>query len=787
MDKNKASMTTNLRGEKTVFFPYNKDIENPPVQGGFRSEYVWKEILLPDSLLDILNNFAHISIEESYEWNPSTQDVEKKEKEVLIFPRYHQLDLINKLKSKVLEEEAGHNYLVQHTTGSGKSYSIGWLSHTLSSLHKANKRVFDSIIVVTDRTVLDDQLKNTINSLAKTPGVVVGIQNGSSQLRTAIDEGEDIIVTTIQKFPFITENISSLRDKRFAVVIDEVHSSQSGELSRSLNEALTDNEEDEEEDYEDIVQQQLHSRGRQEHISFFGFTGTPKERTLQVFGRPDPANPNERIAFHYYHMKQSIAEGFTLDVLQNYSSYKRLFKIKEIESSRDRMVEGGARQVISFVDSNPETIKEKAGIILEHWLNKGSKQIMGESRGMVVVRLQKDCVQYFLEINKQLKEKGEDMRALVAFSGTIEMDGSEFTEKSLNKSIGAKGKIPVSFKNPKYRLLIVCSKYVTGFDEPLLHSMYIDKKLKTDVQCVQTLSRLNRTSKGKEDTFVLDFTNDPEDTQKSFQKYYKKAKLIGEVDFNKLYDKLQEIQNHNIFSTDDVEKFSSEFFRRNRQSDQIFQQYIDIAVDNFNQKSSDEIKKEIRSLINSFLKMYEFLSQIITFQEPKFEKHFRYLKFVAACLPRDEKEFIDIRGLLELEFLKIEHQSQESLPLDDKDSNMEPENFESAPPPETLGEMISEIISRLNYQWRSNFDENDIVTIETISTNLQESEEIEEVHEGNNSQESKEAFFNEKLKEQITNIMPTDTDLYNKIMSNPEVYKFLQGKLYETYNLKRSA
>jgi type I restriction enzyme R subunit len=317
--------------------------------------------------------------------------------------------------------------------------------------------------------------------------------------------------------------------------------------------------------------------------------------------------------------------------------------------------------------------------------------------------------------------------------------------------------------------------------------MYIDKKLKTDVQCVQTLSRLNRTSKGKEDTFVLDFINDPEDTQKSFQKYYKKAKLIGEVDFNKLYDKLQEIQNHNIFSTDDVEKFSSEFFRRNRQSDQAFQQYIDTAVDNFNQKSSDEIKKDIRSLINSFLKMYEFLSQIITFQEPKFEKHFRYLKFVAACLPRDAKEFIDIRSLLELEFLKIEHQSQESLSLDDEDSNMEPENFESAPPPETLGEMISEIISRLNDQWSSNFDEEDIVTLENISNNLQESEEIEDIHEGNNSQESKERFFNDKFKQEILNIMPTDTGLYNKIMDNPELYTYIQDRLYEIYNQRRSA
>ena len=354
VDNNQVSMTTNLKGGKTRFFPYNKDVGNPPVKNDYRSSYLWKEVLNPNSLLDIIENFAHVSNEKEYYYNEEKQTVDTKKFDVQIFPRYHQLELIRNLKAQVKNDGAGNNYLIQHTTGSGKSYSIGWLSHLLTSLYKSKddkRRIFDSIIVVTDRTNLDDQLRGTVKSLSKVEGVVYGAEKGSKELREFLEKGKDIIITTIQKFPYISEDIVALGDKKFAVIIDEVHSSQNGELSKELKRTLTRNDDDEEEDFtlESYLEEQIQTRGRQKHISFFGFTGTPKEKTLEIFGTKQ--SDNKFKPFHVYSMRQSIHEGYTLDVLQNYSTYKRYFKVKEVkEDAIEIDTAQGTKEIFNYVE-----------------------------------------------------------------------------------------------------------------------------------------------------------------------------------------------------------------------------------------------------------------------------------------------------------------------------------------------------------------------------------------------------------------------------------------------------
>ena len=557
VDNDRVSMTTRLSGPKTFFLPYNRDLENPPVETGYRSKYLWEEVLTPSSLLDVIENFIHLSKEDELYFDVKSQSIKKKTKDVLIFPRYHQLDLIRNFRRQLKEDGVGKNYLVQHTTGSGKSYSIGWLSHTLTSFYESEgdtKRMFDTIIVVTDRQVLDEQLGKLIRSLQKDEGIVHTTRDGGSkELREVLEKGKDIVITTIQKFPFISETISSLGDRKFGVIIDEVHSSQSGELSKELKKSLSKSDDDDEFDYEEMLRQEIQSRGKQDHISFFGFTGTPKEKTLELFGTKTPEG--QFVPFHIYSMYQSIHEGFTLDVLQNYTTYKRYFKVKQTKDGDIEVPTGkGKRELIRYVDSHEMTIRNKVQIMLDHWIDKGSKEIQGRSRGMIVTQSRKHCVWYFKEINKQLEERGMTYKSLVGFSGEVSIDGEKFTESGCNQSIGHEGNVPLGLKNPQYRLLVVANKFQTGFDEPLIQSMYVDKKL-GGVQCVQTLSRLNRTTSGKTQTFTLDFVNEPDEIRESFQRFYQSTILDGETDPNRLYDTQREIYDFHLYTHEDVNRF----------------------------------------------------------------------------------------------------------------------------------------------------------------------------------------------------------------------------------------
>jgi type I restriction enzyme, R subunit len=786
VDNDKVSMTTQLKGSKTKFLPYNKGITNPNIEGDYRTEYLWNEILLPDSVLDIIENFVLLSKEKDTEWDDKKKMVVEKPFDVLIFPRYHQLEVIRNLKNKIKQEGVGNNYLIQHTTGSGKSYSIGWLSHLLVSLYQQDgdtKRMFDTIIVVTDRKVLDKQLQDTISKLEQTGGVVNPVDLNAKQLMEFLEKGKDIIITTIQKFGVISETISKLKTKTFGVIIDEVHSSQSGETSKHLKKSLSkgvinEEEEDEDErDYEDIIREEILSRGKQNHISFFGFTGTPKEKTLELFGRKN--SEGQFVPFHLYSMKQSIHEGFTLDVLKNYTTYKRYFKV--LQSGEDKeLPEGKAkRELVNFVDSHPETIRQKASIILEHFASQTSKSIDGKGRGMVVVRSRKHCVLFHEEMVKQMRKMGLPYSCLVGFSGTIFHNGRENTETSLNTENGMVGNsIPNGLKDPRYRILIVSNKFQTGFDEPLLQSMYVDKKL-GGVQCVQTLSRLNRTTKGKTDTFVLDFVNETEDIINAFQPYFTSTLLTEETDPDKLYDMVYGIEQYNLYTKFELDGFCKEFYSKKSENPEI-QTHINSVVDRFNEKLNEDEKEEYKSKIQSFLRLYSYISQISKFTEVHWEKTFVFLTYLNKKLPKRDSERISITDSVDLDSFRIQKIGESKLELEDRFGELEPlygANIGKGKQEEEK-ELLSEIIERINSVFGGNIlKDDDRVTLERIQKNLGTNDDLLRVMKGDNSEDVKYEYFKQQVKNNVIDIYSEKFDLY-KVMMNEKVFPHLVSHFF---------
>ena len=782
VDNNRVSMTTRLACQKTFFLPYNRDLENPSVESGYRTKYLWEEILPPSSLLDVLENFVHLSKEKKFFFNDKTQKIDSVVKEVLVFPRYHQLDLIRKFRRQLKEDGVGKNYLVQHTTGSGKSYSIGWLSHTLTSLYRSKgdtKRLFDTIIVVTDRTVLDDQLRNTIRSLEKIDGVVNGVEHGSQELRKFLEQGKDIVITTIQKFPFISETIASLGNKTFGVIIDEVHSSQSGELSKELKKSLSKSDEDDDEfDYEEMLRQEIQSRGKQSHISFFGFTGTPKEKTLELFGTK--TQEGKFVPFHIYSMYQSIHEGFTLDVLQNYTTYKRYFKVKQTKDGDIKVPTGkGKLELVRYVDSHEMTIRSKVQIMLDHWIDKGSKEIQGRSRGMIVTQSRKHCVWYFKEINRQLEERGLYYRCLVGFSGEVSIDHEKFTESSCNSGIGHDGDVPLGLKNPKFRLLVVANKFQTGFDEPLVQSMYVDKKL-GGVQCVQTLSRLNRTTSGKTETFVLDFVNEPEEIRESFQRFYQSTILEGETDPNRLYDLQREIYNFHLYTNEDVNRFCEVFFDPRRDEGNLHH-ILDRVVDNFNRIEDDEIREDFRSKIQSYIRMYGYLSQIISFTDIELEKSFVFLKYLNKKLPKRQVDRFDISDTIDLDSLRIQKIHEHIEGLVTEDSILTPPEFITTGVTEPEYDFLSEIINQVNTTYGVNLTEEDRLDLSRLSKRLIEDPEVQKYMKGDNTEDNKQSFFKQQFEGMMIDYINERFDFYKKMDDNPSMKNLIFQMMYKDY------
>jgi type I restriction enzyme R subunit len=652
VDPDEVHMTTRLAGKATSFLPFNKGdgtaAGNPPNPDGYKTAYLWEQALARDSLMDILARFLHLEVDERKLGGKTVR------RETMIFPRYHQLDCVRKAEADARAQGAGRNYLIQHSAGSGKSNSIAWLAHRLATLHtRDDRKVFDSVVVVTDRRVLDKQLQDTIYQFEHKQGVVCKIDENSTQLAEALEAGTAIVITTMQKFPFVTKKIGQLPKRRYAVIVDEAHSSQSGESANKMKtvlagaqlseQAAEEAADDELDGYQEEVIKAMAARGRQPNLSFFGFTATPKYKTLEVFGRPGPDGKPE--PFHLYSMRQAIEEGFILDVLAHYTTYKTYYGlIKSAQDDPEVEKKQAARALARYMSLHPYNLAQKTEVMLEHFRTHTRHKIGGRAKAMVVTSSRLHAVRYKQEFDRQLAEKGySDIKTLVAFSGEVidpDIAGATFTEVAMNQGIKEK-QLPEKFAGDDYQLLLVAEKYQTGFDQPLLHTMYVDKRL-AGVQAVQTLSRLNRTAPGKEDTFVLDFVNEPDEIYASFAPYYEVTAVGEQASAERLYALQAELNGAQIYYQEEVEGFCGVFFapkatqslgdhaRLNAWLDKAVKRYVERGAGEHGQQECEEF----RGKLVAFRNLYAFLSQIIPYGDSDLEKLYSFVRFLIPKLPR---------------------------------------------------------------------------------------------------------------------------------------------------------
>jgi type I restriction enzyme, R subunit len=781
----KVFMATKLEGDNTFFLPFNKDIENPVNPEGHKTAYLWQDILRPDTLLELIENYLLVQKRSEKIYDARKNAVVEKESEVMLFPRYHQLDCVRTILDAVGKEGVGRNYLVQHSAGSGKSNTISWLAHHLAGFYQKETdkaRLFDSIIVVTDRRILDKQLRNNIKQFERTKGVVAAAELGSFQLREALEGGKDIIVTTLQKFPLISKSMGELKAKRYAVIIDEAHSGQSGESAKHLKKVLTaktledaaeEEAKEEEFDLEDRIVEEIKTRGRQPNISYFAFTATPKNKTIELFGR-------EKASFHTYSMRQAIEEKFILDVLENYTTFERYFKLsKKVPADNEYEKKKAIRLLTSYVDLLPHAIDRKTGIVLDHFLEKTYGSIQGRGRAMVVTRSRLHAVKYYLHFSEVLQKRKLPFRALVAFSGEVkDPDTKEkHTENGLNQ-LPQKVSIEDAFKTPEYRILIVAEKFQTGFDEPLLHTMYVDKKLE-NVHAVQTLSRLNRTMRGKDGTMVLDFVNEAKDIQKAFQFYYQKTFLEDETDPNKLYDLKQELAAFDIYRQEDINDFAAVFFDE-REPQEKQQPILDRVVHQWNDRSESE-KEEFKGTLQSYIRFYGFISQIITFKDIELEKLYVFARNLNRKLPKGTRKLPwEVVDAVDLSSFRIQQTFQGKVGLKAEDGLVPGMATVIAIPSQGEKDFLSNIIKTLNDTYALNLTEEDKVDIGTIRQKVHADEELKAVFSADNTLENKQFKFYEVLNAALLNFVESKTDLYKKL-SDQKVNPLFKQKMFDEY------
>ena len=661
-------MTTKLNGMNSFFLPFNKGFEggkgNPPNPDGYQTAYLWEEIFQKDRWLKILESFVQLEVKTT-----TDKAGAKKTSETLIFPRYHQLDAVTKLINAVKTEGAGKNYLFQHSAGSGKSNTIGWSAHQLSTLHNANdKKLFDTIIVITDRTVLDEQLKDTIAQFSSVAGVVISIDSdkGSKggQLVTALNGKALIVIVTLQTFPFILKEIretTTLKNRNFAVIADEAHSSQTGSSASQLRKVLGGDQLalNEDESYEDYLIRETEARALPSNISFIAFTATPKGKTLELFGRKD--ENGLPLPFHLYTMKQAIQEGFILDVLQNFTPYRVAYRLahggkdwddKDVDKSE------AAKTIARWVRLHPHNISQKVSIIVEHFRANVMWRLSGQAKAMVVTDSRQAAVRYKIEMEKYIKSEGfdKDMSILVAFSGEVddpEYGADSFTETNMNKQLKGGG-IREGFTNEESKILIVANKFQTGFDQPLLVAMYVDKRI-DGITAVQTLSRLNRTYPGKELTYVLDFVNDVETIRLAFEPYYEHSQLLASTNPDIVYDLSTKLDKQNIYSQQDIENFVNAYRKPNARQKDI-QAALSSPVSRFNGQFIDAEDRDDKEMIDqltmfekdlgSFCRLYEFLSQIVNYADTELEARYLFYRHLAPLIkPENRKLPLELAGL----------------------------------------------------------------------------------------------------------------------------------------------
>lgn len=812
VDPDEVYMTTKLAGKETRYLPFNLGYQsgagNPPNPNGYKTSYLWEKIWERDSWMDIIGKFIMLQTEELTEKATG----KKYKKEAILFPRYHQLDSVRKITSHAKSIGAGSNYLIQHSAGSGKSNSIAWLAYRLSSLHnEKDERIFDSVIVVTDRKVLDQQLQANIYDFEHKTGVVQKIDKDSSQLALSLEAGTNIIITTLQKFPFIIEKIGALPSRKYAIIVDEAHSSQGGEASKKMKEVLSvsgnqsleeqlshavEDDDLEEEDGEDFLRRSMEARGKQDNLSFFAFTATPKPKTLEVFGTFDYPNPdfdkNGKIKpkpFHLYSMRQAIEENFILDVLKQYTTYELYFRLsKAIEDDPELNKKKASIAIGRFVSLHPHNIAQKTEIIIEHFRQIVLKKIGGKAKAMVVTGSRLHAVRYYHAFKKYILEKGySEIRPLVAFSGKV-MDQAfpdGVTEAQLN-GFGER-ELPEKFATEEYQILLVADKYQTGFDQPLLHTMYVDKKL-NGVKAVQTLSRLNRMYPGKEDTFVLDFVNDRETILSSFQPYYELTTVEELTDPNLLFDLKDKLDRKQVYWQSEIENFCNVFFRKgNTEKDQAkLYAIIDPAVDRFNALKEEE-QDEFKRWLTQWLRLYSFLSQILPFQDSNLEKLFAYGRLLLTKLPkRDISERLKLTDEVALQYYRLQKIAEGAIALEPQgeyglngqvDTGMTKEKEEKA--------RLSEIIDVLNERFNTDFAEADRLFFDQIESELVNDENM--INQAtNNSIDNFKYGFEERFIEKLIDRMDQNQEIFSKILDDKEFGEVVKGwmlkKVYEKIN-----
>jgi type I restriction enzyme R subunit len=811
VDPNLVYMTTRLAGDSTEFMPFNRGSDpgelscgkgNPPTPNDYATSYLWGAVWQYDNWLDILLRFTEEFHVGTGKWKTRR----------VIFPRFHQWDAVKKAEADALANGPGQSYLLQHSTGSGKSNSIAWLAHRLSVLHDAaDKKVFKKVVVVTDRRVLDEQLSATVQQFENVTGTIVMVQgkkgSKSKELADALTGQAKIITVTLETFPFVIELLGDvdLAGENYAVIVDEAHSSQTGDAAASLKKVLGagsdgdiggdigpgNNESAEAEDdlaAEDVLADIVAHRGKQPNLSFFAFTATPKDRTIELFGTSDPAGIKR--PFHLYTMRQAIEEGFILDVLQNYTTYKVYFKIaasSEEAAAEEVEAHKGAAALKKFVKLHPTLIQEKAAIIVEHFRNHTAKELGGQAKAMVVTDSRAAAVKYKRAVDHHIREhKYTNIRALVAFSG--EIDGE--TETSLNgfpESQTArrfKGEEP--FKRGDYQVLIVAEKFQTGFDEPYLHTMFVDKKLK-GLNAVQTLSRLNRSAPGKTETFVLDFCNDAEGIQEAFQKYYE-AIVIEPTNVNVLYDLRGRMLSLGILNDEEVQAASDAYFavKPSKRSLKTIYANIDPVLLRF-AGLDDNDQAEFRDALDQFIRVYSFLSQVMPYTDQSLERLYVYGKALAACLPSQATGSLDIGKDVVLTHLRIESQGTGVIGLEpghvDPGKVFTGEGRGSVWDDEK--ETLAEIIDAINDRFGTDLDERDRLEGEKLKLTLLQDSELE-TFARENSIEHYSLEFTNKWKDAILSQEERNQRLYNLLLSNPELAKLFETAIMEeTYEAFR--
>ena len=788
VDPDLVYVTTHLAGAKTRFLPFNKGkfggAGNPPVpptRSGYATGYLWEEAWSRDSVLDLVRQFIHEVEEEDAKGR-------KTGKRFLIFPRYQQLDCVRKLISDARSRGPGRRYLVQHSAGSGKSFTIAWLAHQLATLHDAaDQRVFDSIVVITDRRVLDRQLQTTMRQFEQTLGVVENIDTTSRQLKEALEAGKTIIVTTLQKFPVIATQIGELPGKRFALIVDEAHSSQSGESTKSLKAVLgapsledAEREESEaatpEEELEDAILAEMEKRGPLPNLSTFAFTATPKSRTLELFGTK--RDDGSFAPFHLYSMRQAIEEGFILDVLANYTTYTAYWRLLKKIADDPKYDKKKAEYLLkSFVELHPHAISEKVKVCVKHFCAKVQTEIAGKAKAMIVTRSRLHAVRYKLAVDKYMVECGYPWKALVAFSGTVQDGGKSYTEAGMNGFPEVQtGK---TFEQPEYRFLIVASKFQTGFDQPLLHTMYVDKKL-GGLNAVQTLSRLNRTHPEKKGTLVLDFANEAATIKDAFEPYYETTLLSEETDPNLLYEAQNRLAAFPVYQETDVEAFAKVYFDAKATQDKLYSVLAPV-VDRFTLLSGPE-QTDFRGQLTDYVRLYAFLAQVLTFADADLEKLYVFARHLRRLIPADREELPrDVQQNIDMESYRLQQTGSGKIALERRPGVLDPVSTKQGHggSPEEL-EVLSRIIAELNDRFGLNIGPEHRVTLSQMIGKLDGDVALDAAARVN-ARENVRLTFDKKVEEVIQEIVDSNFDLYKRITDDRAFGEAIKNLLFDQY------